>query len=135
MELFDDYDLEAKGYLRADQLQLAFSEVFETSGTKGLIFMSDSRVSVWSGHIDFVMTIYADKGGKLKRKNFETAMSELSRRQELEDALYWDYQSISKYSDRKLTVSEALLLAQIAHGEYFSAKEWKRFIKQRPIQA
>ena len=34
MELFDDYDLEAKGYLRADQLQLAFSEVFDTSGTK-----------------------------------------------------------------------------------------------------
>ena len=91
-------------------------------------------ILVWSGHIDFVMTMYADKGGKLKRKNFKTAMGELSRRQELEDALYWDYQSISKYSDRKLTVSEALLLAQIAHGEYFSAKEWKRFIKQRPIQ-
>ena len=80
------------------------------------------------------MNEHADKGGKLKRKQFEVAMTELTRRHELEQALYWDYQSISKYSDRKLTVSEGLLLAQIAHGDYFSAKEWKRFINQRPIK-
>ena len=89
---------------------------------------------VWQGHVDFVMSSYADKGGKLKRKQFEGAMNELSRRQELDQALYWDYQSISKYSDRKLTTAEGLLLAQIAHGEYFSSKEWTRFIKQRPIK-
>ena len=29
MELFDDFDLEAKGYLRADQLQQAYYEVFD----------------------------------------------------------------------------------------------------------
>lgn len=80
------------------------------------------------------MSEHADKGGKLKRKQFETAMAELTRRHELEQALYWDYQSISKYSDRKLTVSEGLLLAQIAHGDYFSGKEWKRFINNRPIK-
>ena len=37
MELFDDYDLEAKGYLRADQLQIAYDEVFEQTGKNGRI--------------------------------------------------------------------------------------------------
>ena len=32
MELFDDFDLEAKGYLRADQLQQAYYEVFDQTG-------------------------------------------------------------------------------------------------------
>ena len=39
--------------------------------------------------------------GKLKRKQFEPAMAELDRRVCLEHGLYWDYQSISQYSDRK----------------------------------
>ena len=39
--------------------------------------------------------------GKLKRKQFESAMAELDRRVCLEHGLYWDYQSISQYSDRK----------------------------------
>ena len=39
--------------------------------------------------------------GKLKRKQFEPAMVELDRRVCLEHGLYWDYQSISQYSDRK----------------------------------
>ena len=54
----------------------------------------------WPGQVDCVMDMFA-ADGKLKRKQFEPAMAELDRRVCLEHGLYWDYQSISQYSDRK----------------------------------
>ena len=34
----------------------------------------------------------------------------------------------------KLNVEEGLLLTQLAHGDFFSLKNWKSFLKQRRIQ-
>lgn len=45
--------------------------------------------------------------------------------------LKWDYQTLSNYSDRRITPSKAITLCQIAHGDYFSTIKWEQFLGNR----
>ena len=60
-----------------------------------------------------------------------SALEELDRRHCLEQSLYWDFQSLSNYSDKAISPAEGVTLCQMAHGSYFSASKWEKFVSSR----
>ncbi|CBY12801.1 unnamed protein product [Oikopleura dioica] len=115
MVVFEDYDTGSKKYLTPNDLLRAYQKIYrETSN---------------NAQAEAVIASFPNK--KLTKEHFKSALNELDRRHCMEQSVYWDYQSLSKYSDREISAIEATTLCQIAHGDSFSPEEWELFLQNR----
>ena len=115
MVIFEDYDTGSKKYLTANDLLRAYQKIYrETSN---------------NAQAEAVIATFPNK--KLTKEHFKSALEELDRRHCMEQSIYWDYQSLSRYSDREISPMEATTLCQLAHGDSFSPDEWEMFLANR----
>ncbi|CAD5119308.1 DgyrCDS7935 [Dimorphilus gyrociliatus] len=116
-EMFDILDASRKGFLTAEQVK----EFFERAHICSVNFKHVVKSIEW----------VVGPNGKVVKSKFSQVLQELSRRKDVEDKAQWDFIGLDKFGSSRISVSEALLLFQITHGNEFLIDFWHQFIDSR----
>lgn len=116
-EMFFILDTARKGFVTAEQIK----DFFE----------STHICTINLKHVIKSIEWVVGPNGKVIKAKFSQVLEELSRRKEVEDKAQWDFMGLDKFGSSRISVSDALLLFQITHGNEFLIDFWHQFIESR----
>jgi hypothetical protein len=119
LEVFDNVDTTLCGFLTAEQVHALYEEANFTKIPFHLV-------------ISALCYVCGLDTRECKRDQFLPLLTEIERRQQLQEQVYWDFRSLDVRNRGRLSLNDALFLFKSTLQDSFTLKTWELFLQNRP---